>query len=112
MRSRTLITPYAARVLTVVERIPAGRVMSYGDVAEYLGSGSARAVGAAMSRYGHEVPWQRVVLSTGEPTPSHPDEALRLLRADGTPMRGDRVDMTRARWDGKPAAGRAPRVVS
>jgi len=41
-----------------------------------------------------------VVLSTGRPAPSHPDEALRLLRAEGTPMRGDRVDMARARWDG------------
>jgi alkylated DNA nucleotide flippase Atl1 len=93
-------TPFAALVLAVVERIPRGRVMSYGDVAEYVGSGSARAVGAVMSRYGHEVPWQRVVLSTGEPAPSHPDEALRLLRAEGVPLRGDRVDMARARWDG------------
>jgi len=93
-------TPYAALVLAVVDRIPRGRVMSYGDVAEYLGGGSARAVGAVLSRHGHEVPWQRVVLSTGEPAPSHPDEALRLLRAEGVPMRGDRVDMARARWNG------------
>jgi methylated-DNA-protein-cysteine methyltransferase related protein len=94
-------TPYAALVLDVVERIPRGRVMSYGDVAEYVGSGSARAVGAVMSRHGHEVPWQRVVLSTGEPAPSHPEEALRLLRAEGVPIRGNRVDMARARWNGR-----------
>jgi methylated-DNA-protein-cysteine methyltransferase-like protein len=94
-------TPYAAQVLDVVERIPRGRVMSYGDVAEYLGSGSARAVGAVMSRYGHEVAWQRVLLSTGEPPPHAPQEALRLLRAEGVPMRGDRVDMSRARWNGQ-----------
>ena len=93
-------TPYAALVLAVVDRIPRGRVMSYGDVAEFVGSGSGRAVGAVMSRYGHEVPWQRVVLSTGDPAPSAPREALRLLRAEGVPMRGDRVDMDRARWDG------------
>ena len=93
-------TRYAALVLAVVERIPPGRAMSYGDVAEYVGSGSARSVGMVMSRHGHEVPWQRVVLSTGRPAPSHPEEALRLLRAEGTPMRGDRVDMARARWDG------------
>jgi alkylated DNA nucleotide flippase Atl1 len=94
------LTPYAAEVLAAVERIPPGQVMSYGDVAEYVGRGSARTVGMVMSRHGHEVPWQRVVLSTGEPTPSHPDEARRLLRAEGVPMRGDRVDMARARWDG------------
>ncbi len=75
--------------------------MSYGDVAEFVGNGSARAVGAVMSRHGHEVPWQRVVLATGQPTPSAPAEALRLLRAEGTPLRGDRVDMTAGRWDGR-----------
>jgi methylated-DNA-protein-cysteine methyltransferase related protein len=95
------VTPYAAAVLAVVERIPRGRVMSYGDVAEYVGTGTARTVGMVMSRHGHEVPWQRVVLSTGEPAPSHPDEARRLLRAERVPMRGDRVDMARARWDGR-----------
>ena len=95
------MTAYAAVVLAVVERIPRGRVMSYGDIAEYIGTGSARTVGMVMSRHGHEVPWQRVVMSTGEPAPSHPDEARRLLRAEGVPMRGDRVDMARARWDGR-----------
>lgn len=92
---------YAEAVLAVVARIPAGKVMSYGDIAEYVGSGSGRTVGRVMSRYGHDVPWQRVVRSSGDPAPSQPDEARRLLRADGTPMRGDRVDMRRARWDGR-----------
>jgi alkylated DNA nucleotide flippase Atl1 len=94
-------TLHAVQVLAVVDRIPRGKVMSYGDIAEFVGSGSGRTVGAVMSRHGHEVPWQRVVLSTGEPAPSAPDEALRLLRAEGVPMRGDRVDMRLARWDGK-----------
>lgn len=93
-------TPYAASVLEVVDRIPPGRVMSYGDVAEFLGSGAGRAVGAVLSRHGHEVPWHRVVRSSGEPNPAAPVEAARLLRAEGVPMRGDRVDMARARWDG------------
>lgn len=93
-------TPYAARVLEVVDRIPPGRVMSYSDVAEYVGRGSGRSVGAVMSRHGREVPWQRVVLSTGAPAPSAPEEAMRLLRAEGVPLRGERVDMDRARWDG------------
>jgi methylated-DNA-protein-cysteine methyltransferase-like protein len=94
-------TPYAARVLDIVERIPRGKVMSYGDVAEYVGSGSGRTVGAVMSRHGHEVPWHRVVQSTGAPNPASPAEALRRLRRDRTPMRGDKVDMRLARWDGR-----------
>ena len=94
-------TPYAARVLDIVERIPRGKVMSYGDVAEYVGSGTGRTVGAVMSRHGHEVHWHRVVQSTGGPNPASPEEALRRLRADGTPMRGDKVNMRLARWDGR-----------
>jgi alkylated DNA nucleotide flippase Atl1 len=94
-------TPYAAGVLAVVDRIPRGKVMSYGDVAEFVGKGSGRTVGAVLSRHGHEVPWHRVVQSTGGPNPASPVEALRLLRAENTPMRGDRVDMRAARWDGR-----------
>ncbi len=95
-------TPFAANVLEAVARIPPGKVMTYGDVAEYVGSGSGRAVGAVMSRHGHEVCWQRVVLSTGEPSPASPHEALERLRAEGTPLLpgGERVDLSAARWDG------------
>jgi alkylated DNA nucleotide flippase Atl1 len=94
-------TPYSAEVLAVVDRIPRGRVMSYGDVAEFVGKGSGRSVGAVLSRHGHEVPWHRVVQASGGPNPASPVEGLRLLRAEKTPMRGDKVDMRRARWDGR-----------
>ena len=94
-------TPYAVAVLELVDRIPRGKVMSYGDVAEFVGKGSGRTVGAVLSRHGHEVPWHRVVQSTGGPNPASPVEAIRLLRAEKTPMRGDRVDMRAARWDGR-----------
>ena len=92
---------FARRVLDVVERIPAGRVMTYGDVADYLGTRSPRAVGQVMGQWGSEVAWQRVVLSTGEPAPPHTAEALGLLRAEGCPLRGERVDLSAARWDGR-----------
>jgi methylated-DNA-protein-cysteine methyltransferase-like protein len=96
-------TPYAASVLGVVARIPAGKVMTYGDVAEYVGRGSGRAVGAVMSRHGFEVPWHRVVLSTGHANPAGPVEALARLREDRTPLLtdGERVDLAAARWDGR-----------
>src|SRR5580704_16703020 len=38
------VTPFARAVLDAVDQIPAGRVMSYGDVAEMVGAGSGRAV--------------------------------------------------------------------
>ena len=93
---------YAAEVLDIVAQIPAGKVLTYGDVAELIGRGSGRAVGAAMSRHGHEVAWHRVVLSSGHPNPAGPVEALRRLQADGTPIAvgGERVDLQAARWRG------------
>jgi alkylated DNA nucleotide flippase Atl1 len=95
-------TPYVEAVLAVVESIPAGRVMSYGDVAEYVGSGGPRQVGRVMSEYGGGVPWWRVLRTDGSLPPSHDGEGRDRLRAEGTPMRpgGDRIDMRRARWDG------------
>lgn len=94
---------YADRVLAVVAAIPAGRVLTYGDVAEYLGESSARAVGRVLARSGAEVPWHRIVLSTGAPAAGLRSRALELLRADRTPLSGDgsRVDLRRARWDGR-----------
>ena len=95
-------TPYVEQVLAVVESIPPGRVMSYGDVAEYVGSGGPRQVGRVMSEYGGGVPWWRVIRTDGSPPACHDGEGLGRLRSEGTPMRpgGGRVDMRLARWDG------------
>lgn len=96
-------SPYAERVLAVVEQVPPGRVMTYGDVCEWLGESSARGVGVVMSLHGHEVPWWRVVLSTGAPAPVAAAEALARLVAEGVPLTKDRqrVDLRQARWDGR-----------
>jgi alkylated DNA nucleotide flippase Atl1 len=95
------ITEFAHRVLDAVDKIPWGRVMSYSDVAEYVGAGGARAVGTVMARWGGEVPWHRVLHNDGSCAAHKADYQLSLLRSEGVPMRGPRrVDMARARWDG------------
>ena len=60
---------YSARVLDVVDAIPSGQVMSYGDIAEYLGSGGPRQVGKVLATYGGGVAWWRVIHSDGTPAP-------------------------------------------
>lgn len=90
-------TPYALSVLDVVARIPAGKVMTYGDVAEMLGTGSARTVGMVIAKHGHEVPWHRVLRASGEPF----EGGLSLLAAEGCPVRGERVVLSECRWDGR-----------
>jgi alkylated DNA nucleotide flippase Atl1 len=93
-------TEFVDAVLDVVDRIPAGRVMAYGDIAEYLGRGGPRMVGRVMALHGGAVPWWRVVRADGSPVQGYEHEALKRLTADGTPLRptGDRVDMPAARW--------------
>lgn len=98
---------YVEAVLAAVEEIPPGRVMAYGQVAEYVGQRGPRQVGAIMSRYGSAVPWWRVVTATGRLPPGSERRALEHLRDEGTPLCGTGrdiyVDMRRAVWDGRPA---------
>jgi alkylated DNA nucleotide flippase Atl1 len=93
---------YAEAVLDLVDRIPPGRVMSYGDVAEMLGRGGPRQVGRVMSLYGGGVPWWRVLRADGTFLAGHEVRALEAYREEGTPLKSDggRVDMRKARWDG------------
>ncbi|WUT08375.1 MGMT family protein [Streptomyces sp. NBC_00704] len=100
---------YAERVLEVAELIPPGRVMTYGDVAEWLQEGGPRQVGRVMALYGGAAPWWRVVRADGVLLPGHELRALNHYRAEGTPLKEasraaeghvPRLDMRRARWDG------------
>ena len=97
---RAAPTAYARQVLDVVDTVPAGRVVTYGDVAELMGRGTGRTVGTVLSHHGHEVAWQRVVQASGRPAEPHLAKALRLLAAEGCPLVGERVDLDLARWDG------------
>jgi alkylated DNA nucleotide flippase Atl1 len=101
---------FAEAVLAIVDQIPPGKVLAYGDVAELLGHGGPRQVGSVMSRYGSSVSWWRVIRATGDAPPALAAQALAQWRAEGTPMVagvlcGRRVDMTRARWDAEGACG-------
>ena len=90
---------FVERVLTAVEAIPAGRVCSYGDIAELLEVGPRR-VGAVMSVYGGAVSWWRVTNSRGE-LPAHLlDDARQHWLGEGIGLsssgRGCRIDAHRA----------------
>ena len=96
---------FAEAVLDLVDQIPAGKVLAYGDIAELLGAGGPRQVGSVLSRYGSSVTWWRVTRASGEAAEGLQDEALAHWRAEGTAMvrgavAGRRVDMRAARWDG------------
>ena len=101
-----MLPDFAEAVLDIVDQIPAGLVLAYGDITELLGQGGPRQVGSVMSRYGSSVTWWRVIRASGEAPQGLQDEAIALWRAEGTAMvrgalAGRRVDMARARWDGE-----------
>jgi len=79
---------YRERVFNLVRRIPAGRVMTYGQIAELLGEHyTARTVGFVMHGAGDTVPWHRVLnargsCSTGGLLLPH-DKQQRMLEAEG-----------------------------
>jgi alkylated DNA nucleotide flippase Atl1 len=95
---------FVGDVLEVVDSIPPGHVLSYGDVAALLGSRAARAVGSVMRRYGHAHPWWRVVRAGGLPPTGHETRAREHYEAEGTPLRaisrqpGYAVDYAEAMW--------------
>lgn len=90
-------------VYEFVRRIPSGKVMTYGQVADCVHgvSVTARMVGSAMSMVPTDVPWQRVVGAGGHlPIGKRSSELklvqLRLLKQEGVSFRGaggDLVDL-------------------
>jgi methylated-DNA-protein-cysteine methyltransferase-like protein len=96
---------FRARVYAVVSMIPVGRVMGYGHVAVALGAPrAARQVGWALAALAldTDVPWQRVIRSSGalafQGDPWRGDRQRALLVAEGVEFEGDRVPMARYLW--------------
>jgi methylated-DNA-protein-cysteine methyltransferase related protein len=86
-----------ARVARIVERvraIPEGFVRTYGDI----DPAAPRLVGRVLATTHEELPWHRVVRSDGSVAIGA--KQVRLLRREGVPFRGDRVDLARARVPG------------
>ena len=58
---------YRERVYKIVRRIPSGRVMTYGQIAELLGDGyTPRTVGFCMHSSPEGTPWHRVINAQGK----------------------------------------------
>ena len=98
------MTPFNEQVYTIVEKIPFGKVVSYGQIAWMLGRPrGARLVGWAMRNCPEGLPWQRVVKADGTIADGgHPEIRRALLEAEGVPFLPDgRVDMKRCLWSGE-----------
>jgi methylated-DNA-[protein]-cysteine S-methyltransferase len=86
------------RVWALTARIPAGKVVTYADIATALGTKGYRAVGNALNRnpYAPSVPCHRVVGSDGRLTgfASGLPKKEELLNSEGVPVKRGRADLT------------------
>ena len=86
-------------VLSLVERIPPGKVTTYGALAQAAAVGGPRQIGRVMAQYGGSVPWWRVIHADGTLPVCHDGEAREHHLAEGTPFRpSGRVDLAAAMW--------------
>ncbi|WP_054955760.1 MGMT family protein [Paenibacillus dakarensis] len=99
------MNPFTARVIDIIKGIPAGCVMTYGQIAELAGSprGARQVVRIlhSMSR-AYELPWHRVVNAKGE-IAIKDDESrfmqLVYLRDEGViPGNDGLIDLSRYRY--------------
>jgi methylated-DNA-protein-cysteine methyltransferase-like protein len=94
-------SPFDQRVAAMVRLIPAGRVASYGRIAEWIGEpAAARAVGGALARMVEDVPAHRVVTATGRLAPGWEREQRELLRAENVRVRRRSVSDPIPWWEG------------
>jgi methylated-DNA-protein-cysteine methyltransferase related protein len=83
-----LESPRAKDVIRRIRSVEPGFVTTYGD----LSPEAPRFAGLVLSECDDpDVPWQRVVRADGSLAKGEPQR--RLLRAEGVPFRGARVDM-------------------
>jgi methylated-DNA-protein-cysteine methyltransferase-like protein len=90
-------------VFRFVQRIPRGRVLTYGALAKALRlPGGARSAGRAMSATpsGKGIPWHRVVGERGKILIREPYASLqrKLLESEGVAVIESRVDLKRHLW--------------
>jgi alkylated DNA nucleotide flippase Atl1 len=74
-----------------VRAIPEGFVRTYGDI----DPDAPRLVGYVLAVTDEDVPWHRVVRADGSLAIGR--RQRQLLRREGVPFRGDRVDLAQAR---------------
>ena len=81
-----------ARVAGIIDRIrdiPRGSVQAYSDI----DPAAPRLVGRVLATTHEDVPWHRVVRADGSIPKGRRQRDL--LLAEGVPMKGDRVDLSR-----------------
>jgi O-6-methylguanine DNA methyltransferase len=96
---------FRERVYEITKQIPPGKVATYGQIAQLVGSShAARAVGMCMKQNPNapETPCHRVVAADGKLTGYSVKEGVKtkreMLIAEGVVFDGDKVDLEKSLW--------------
>lgn len=97
---------FAKRVEALVARIPAGCVMTYGQLAGLCGNARAARIVGGIAHFGDpDLPWQRVVNKKGRLAAGYPGGRLahkEHLESEGVTVQGSEgdyhVDVERLLW--------------
>ena len=81
----------AEGIVQRIRAIPPGFVRTYGDIEPH----APRMVGRVLATTTERLPWHRVVRADGSVAKGA--RQLALLRREGVPLIGDRVDLRKAR---------------
>jgi methylated-DNA-protein-cysteine methyltransferase-like protein len=95
------VSQHIAAIRSTILRIPKGKVATYGQIAEAAGyPGYHRQVAQVLSKYGHVLPWHRVIGAGGliKTRPETAADQRLRLQMEGVHFRGRRVDMARSGW--------------
>lgn len=100
-----MVSPLATQVYAFLRTVPAGKVVTYGQIATYLGNPHlARVVGNILHHNPDpdHTPCFRVVNSAGRLAPNFaidgPEEQQRRLEADGIEVKNLHVDLSRYQY--------------
>ena len=92
----------------IIRLIPAGKVATYGQIAEIVGGCTARMVGYATSviPFDSDIPWQRVINFQGGISPRSAGSGdliqQELLEAEGVKFdKNGRTNLDFYRWEGE-----------
>ena len=87
------------QVYTAVEKIPSGKVTTYGRIAKYIGISNPKIVGYALhaNKTPDAVPCHRVVNAQGEVAKGYAfggiDVQKKLLESEGVKFKNEKIDL-------------------
>lgn len=93
-------TDFQRAVVGALRRLPAGELVTYGDLAEEIGRPGAGQAVANVLRCAPDVPWWRVVPADGRLYCSHAPVQAPLLEAEGHHVDAERRVRARASTSG------------